>query len=138
MRPPRSISCVALVLILAQTTGCVSFRPSSPDLLTTEPPGLKVGARYRFTLRDGHQETLYFHRADSLMIVGKPRKNSWEVRSLERAEIRGIEEQFKTASEGRIALVVVSATVCTWLLWEAVKHGAHSTRCDLFPNGKGC
>ena len=140
-RPQKIITCLALILILVQTTGCASYRPVSPDLRATEPTGLDVGKRYRFSLKDGRQEILYFYRADSLVIVGHPKKSSSELWSLRRDEIQRVEEQFTRGSWDKIVIGsgVVLASVFLWsVLLKGTKDAGKEVFCDIFPDGKGC
>jgi hypothetical protein len=142
MRPMiKSLTCAALALLLVQTTACVSFQPVSNDVLTTEPTGLEPGTRYRFIMRDGREETLYFDWANASTIVGHPKKNHWERRSLERAEIWGIDEQVDKVTEDKIGIAVIGTVAGGWLLYEGLKIAAAEVgeefRCQ-FPTAPNC
>ncbi|MFC1790850.1 hypothetical protein ACFL0I_00065 [Gemmatimonadota bacterium] len=117
MPPPRSVTGVALALLLAQTTGCYSFRPLESELPTTRSAA-EEGPIVRVTSRNGETEELIRAWMDSVAVQGDSRWRSWgyepERVIVPLSEVQRIEERHFDPIKTLIRIAVTP--VIAWLL----------------------
>ena len=92
MRPPRTISSLALVLLLVQTTGCHSFRPLNKELPSVWAEGMS-NPRIRVSTQDHQKVELVRVSMDSVGIQGELYGGGPDRVTIPLEEVLGLEER---------------------------------------------